>query len=229
MDFVDSRNASIVPLTGLRGAIARSMQTSWQAPHVTLSLEADAEYFEQERLRLSNQAGKKISVTACLVKIVALTLQDHPYVNARIDEKHIELMAEINIGIAVDLDPGLVVPVIRDAAQRTVGDIASTITALAEGARLGSLTAGAYQRGTFTISSLGSTEVEVFTPILNPPQVAVLGVTRIRPRPVVLNDTIAIKRMMGLHLSFDHRALDGAPAGRFLTDLKARIVSGQGL
>jgi len=229
MGAIDQPGTRAIPLTGLRGAIARGMQTSWQAPHVTLSLEADAERFEFARQRLSGEVGGKISITACLVRLVALTLQDHPHVNARIGEKQIEIVPDINIGIAVDMNPGLMVPVVKNAEQKTVVDIAVELSMLADGARRGTLTPGTYQGGTFTISSLGATEVEVFTPLLNPPQVAVLGITRIQAKPVVKDDDIVIKRMMGLHLSFDHRALDGAPAGRFLTDLKARVAAGQGL
>ncbi|WP_353194819.1 dihydrolipoamide acetyltransferase family protein [Pusillimonas noertemannii] len=229
MEVIEKPGAQAIPLTGLRGAIARGMQNSWQAPHVTLSLEANAENFERERQRHAVEVGEKISVTACLIKIAALTLRDHPGVNARISEKQIDVVSDVNIGIAVDLNPGLMVPVLKNVPQRTVADIADEVAALAEGARIGSLTPGAYQGGTFTVSSLGATEVEVFTPLLNPPQVAVLGVTRIRPRPVVEDGAIVVRKMMGLHLSFDHRALDGAPGGRFLTDLKHRIEAGLGL
>lgn len=218
-----------VPLAGLRAAIARSMQSSWQAPHVTLSLEANADKLEHARQRILQETGQKISVTACIVKLCALTLDDHPQLNARLQDKQIEYPGDIHIGIAVDLNPGLMVPVLKNANHKSLSQIALELTKLAEAARLGSLTAGAYQGGTFTISSLTATEVEVFTPILNPPQVAVLGVTRIRPRPIVDNNKIVSANMLGLHLSFDHRALDGAPAGRFLSDLKQRIASGQGL
>jgi pyruvate/2-oxoglutarate dehydrogenase complex dihydrolipoamide acyltransferase (E2) component len=220
-----------IPLSGMRAAIARNMTLGWQVPRVTHSLEADISCLEERRA--AQQAalgdGTKLTLTAYLLRAVALTLRDHPRLNARLLEKEIELMSEINLGLAVSLAEGLMVPVLREVDRKSVIDIAREASFLADGTRQGSLGAGVYQHGTFTVTNLGMTGIERFTPIINAPQVAILGVTRAAKKPVVRNDCIAIAPMLGLHLAFDHRAVDGYPAAVFLTDLKRRLESADGV
>jgi pyruvate/2-oxoglutarate dehydrogenase complex dihydrolipoamide acyltransferase (E2) component len=217
-----------VPLSGLRAAIARNMSIGWQVPRVAHSIEVDVSALEALRSQLPPGAGK-ITLTAYILRAVALTLRAHPRLNARLVEKEIELMPDINLGLAVSLNDGLMVPVLRNADAKSVAELAAESRTLAEGARLGTLGAGNYQRGTFTVTNLGMTGIDSFTPIINAPQVAILGVTRVARRAVVKDDAIVIAPMMGLHLVFDHRAVDGYPAALFLTDLKNRLESAEGL
>ena len=227
----DAGERRVVPLAGMRGAIARTMSAAWQVPRVAQSIEVDATRLEAAVQALQQQLGPqcKVTLTAFVLRAVALTLREHPRLNARVLEKEIELMPEINIGLAVSLDEGLMVPVLRNVDTQSVADIAAESRRLAAGARAGTLSAGSYQHGTFTVTNLGMTGIDSFTPIINVPQVAILGVTRVAKRAVVKGDSIVIAPMMGLHLIFDHRAVDGYPAARFLTDLKVRLETVEGL
>ncbi|CAJ0792864.1 dihydrolipoamide acetyltransferase family protein [Ralstonia holmesii] len=227
----DAGERRVVPLAGMRGAIARTMSAAWQVPRVAQSIEVDATRLEIAVQALQQQLGPqcKVTLTAFVLRAVALTLREHPRLNARLLEKEIELMPEVNIGLAVSLDEGLMVPVLRNVYTQSVADIAAESRRLAAGARAGTLSAGSYQHGTFTVTNLGMTGIDSFTPIINVPQVAILGVTRVAKRVVVKGDSIVIAPMMGLHLIFDHRAVDGYPAARFLSDLKTRLETVEGL
>ena len=212
----------MIPLAGMRGAIARSMSQGWQIPRVAHSVDVDVS--RCEALRASQgEAGRKPSLTVLLLRAVALTLREHPGLNALMREKAVELMPDVNLGVAVSLDEGLMVPVIRNADAMPLDELAAELRRLAEGARAGTLSAGNYQRGTFTVSNLGMTAIDRFSPIINPPQVAILGVTRVIERAVVRDGAVTVAPMMGLHLVFDHRAVDGYPAALFLGDLARRI------
>lgn len=212
-----------VALNGMRGAIARNMELGWRIPRVAQSIEVDVTAVEALR------AASKISLTAFILRAVALALRDYPRFNARMLEKEIELMPDINLGLAVSLDEGLMVPVLRNADRKSVAELAEESRTMAAGARAGTLGAGSYQRGTFTVTNLGTTGIDSFTPIINAPQVAILGVTRVARKPVARGDRIVIAPMLGLHLVFDHRAVDGYPAALFLTELKRRLESTEGL
>lgn len=216
-----------IALAGMRGAIARNMEQGWRVPRVAQSIEADVTALQA--LRAGAAEGARNSLTAYVLRAVALSLREHPRLNARLLDKEIEVMEEINLGLAVSLDEGLMVPVLRNADRKGTAELAAEARALAEGARAGSLSPGTYQRGTFTVTSLAGTAIDSFTPILSAPQVAILGVTRVATRPVVKDGAIVPAPMMGLHLVFDHRALDGYPAALFLTALKQRLESAEGL
>ncbi len=218
----DEAAARLLPLTGLRGAIARSMGQGWQIPRVAHSVEADMSRCEDLRRSLA-AAGTKPSLTALVLRAVALTLREHPRLNALMREKAVELMPEVNLGVAVNVDDGLMVPVIRNADRLPVAELAAELKRLAEGTRAGQLGPGSFQRATFTVSNLGMTAIDRFSPIINPPQVAILGITRVSDQAVVRDGAITIAPMMGLHLVFDHRAVDGYPAALFLGDLVRRI------
>ncbi|MCO5401760.1 2-oxo acid dehydrogenase subunit E2, partial [Ralstonia soli] len=207
----DAGERRVVPLAGMRGAIARTMSAAWQVPRVAQSIEVDATRLELAVQALQQQLGAqcKVTLTSFVLRAVALTLREHPRLNARVLEKEVELMPDVNIGLAVSLDEGLMVPVLRNVDTKSVADIAAESRRLAEGARAGTLSAGSYQHGTFTVTNLGMTGIDSFTPIINVPQVAILGVTRVAKRVVVKDDSIMIAPMMGLHLIFDHRAVDG--------------------
>lgn len=216
-----------VPLTGMRGAIARNMEQGWRVPRVAQSVEVDVSALQA--LRAAAPDGDRVSLTAYVLRAVALCLRDHPRLNARMREKDIELLDDVNLGLAVSLDDGLMVPVLRNADRKSAAELGSEARTLAEGARAGTLSAGSYQRGTFTVTNLGNTAIDSFTPIINSPQVAILGVTRVAVRPVARGNEVALAPMMGLHLVFDHRAVDGFPAALFLTDLKRRLEAAKEL
>lgn len=220
-----------VPLSGLRAAIARSMSAGWQVPRVASSIEVDVTLLEARRRALQQSVGaaQKITLTAFILRAVALTLREHPRLNARVLEREIELLPNVNLGLAVSLAEGLMVPVLRDADTKSVAELAAESRALAEGARGGTLGAGNYQRGSFTVSNLGMTGIDSFTPIINAPQVAILGVTRVARKAVVRGEAVVAAPMMGLHLVYDHRAVDGYPAALFLSDLKNRLEAAEGL
>ncbi len=211
-----------IPITPLRRTIANRMVTSLQqtAP-VTLTTQADVSSLVEFRERLK-QAGESLvpSLTDCFVKLTAQALQEHPVLNARWRDDAIELIDEIHIGIAVDTDAGLLVPVVRDAQCQSVFEIARQSRALIEQARARRLTAPDLQGGTFTITNLGSLEIDAFTPIINFPQTAILGLGRIHVQAATSTaDSSRPRHQMTLSLTFDHRVLDGAPAARFLQTL----------
>lgn len=211
-----------VPLSGLRGAIARNMGQGWQVPRVAHSVDVDLSRVEALRAERA-AAGDKLSVNAFVLHAVAQALRAHPRLNALMREKEVELVDDINIGVAVALDDGLMVPVIRQADTKPVAALAAETRQLAEGARAGALTGGAYQRGTFTVTNLGSTPVDRFSPIINPPQVAILGVGRTRQQAVVKDGAIVAAPVVNLTLVFDHRAVDGYPAALFLGEIARRL------
>jgi len=142
-------------------------------------------------------------------------------------EREVRVHDQINIGVAVNLDEGLIVPVVRHVDRKDLGQISRDSRDLAERARSGRLQLDDLSEGTFTITNLGTTGIDLFTPIINPPQVAILGVGMIQRRPVVVGDALAIRPSAYLCLVFDHRALDGVPAARFLQELQQLLAKPQ--
>jgi pyruvate dehydrogenase E2 component (dihydrolipoamide acetyltransferase) len=221
-------DVEVVPLRGMRRTIADRMQQSYQtAPHITLTVEVDMSAAQALRDELNARADAlgvpRISVTAILVKVCAWALQCHRWANASLHGQEIHLHKSSNVGVAVALDEGLIVPVIRQAEQLGIAEIAGQVRDLAERAREGRLTPQDVSGGTFTISNLGMYGIDHFTAILNPPESAILAVGRIVKRSVVIErggrDEAVIRPMMGMTLSVDHRVLDGAVAARFLRDV----------
>jgi len=213
-------------LTGLRAIIAERLSQSWQqSPHVTLTIEIDATNLAALRKGLNENTaaesgGSKISFTTLIIKLVGQVLKNYPYMNARLTPNGIESLPDVNIGFAVDTDRGLMVPVMRSVDQKPLDDMQNELEQLVERARQGRSTLEDLSDGTFSITNLGAYEIDAFTPIINPPECAVLGVGRIHPRPVGLDGEIVLREMMVLSLTFDHRLVDGAPAARFLQALK---------
>ncbi len=160
------------------------------------------------------------------MRISALALVDQPELNVRLDGDSIIQFDAAHIGIAVDTERGLLAPVLRDADRKSIHDIAAESADLIERTRNGSIAGDQLKGSTFTVSNLGMFEIDAFTPILNLPEAAILGVGRIVPKPVVIDvdeETIAIRRMLYLSLTFDHRVVDGAPAARFLQRIKQMV------
>lgn len=214
------------PLTGVREVIARRMRESaFTAPHVTLFTEADASALVEARGQLNTELAPetKISYNTLLVAVAARALREHPGLNACLAGNEIRRYNQINIGLAVDTDRGLLVPVIRNADRLDLVTIQQTGNALVERALAGKSLPGDLTGGTFTLTNLGMFDVDGFTPIINQPQAAILGVGRITARPVARGGEVEIRQMMTLSLSFDHRLVDGAPAARFLQRVKQLV------
>jgi pyruvate dehydrogenase E2 component (dihydrolipoamide acetyltransferase) len=205
----------VIPLTGMRGAIARRMHQSLQiSAQVTLVSEVDVSALVQLREELKQQFA--LTYTDLVVKAVARALKEHPRLNAWIEGEQIRLVQAIYIGVAVALDEGLIVPVVRDADRKSLREIAQETQRLALGAREGTLTREEVMGSTFSVSNLGMYGIDAFTPIINPPESAVLGVGRINEKLVRIPRGAEWRHVMTLSLTFDHRAVDGAPAAAFL-------------
>lgn len=219
--------AHTIPITPLRRTIANRMVASLQqtAP-VTLTAEIDVTSLIESREQLKRSGESLVpSITDAMVKLVANALQRHPTLNARWRDDALELFDEVHIGVAVDTNEGLLVPVVRDAHRQSVFEIARQSRDLIEKARARRLTAQDLQGGTFTITNLGSLGIDAFTPIINFPETAVLGLGRVQTRLALAHNNSTAQpsspnqQVMTLSLTFDHRVLDGAPAARFLQTL----------
>ena len=223
----------VIPLTGIRGAVAGRMLDSLRASaQVTLTTEANVTEAMRLRRGLSRHqggdAGGGIGPLAVVVKAAAEALRRHPRLNAiraAADDgsEEVRVLREINIGLAVALDEGLVTPVIRQADGKPLARLAAESRDLAERTRAGRPRPEEISGGTFTITNLGANEIDAFTPIINPPQVAILGVGRVAEKPVIVNGEVGKGETMYLSLTFDHCALDGAPAAAFLQTLKGLL------
>lgn len=209
-----------IPVKGMRKTIGERMSRSAQtAPHVTVTSELDMADAVELQKDLTAK-GLKLTVSELLVKAVAQCLARHPIFNSSLVGNEIKLWRPINIGVAVAVEEGLIVPVIRDADRKSLQEINQEMQSLTEKARNRTLSLQEVEGGTFTVTNLGAMGVDVFTPIINPPQVAILGVGRLRKRPQVSDEQIEIRPSMNFSLSFDHRVTDGAVAAQFLTTLQ---------
>ncbi len=193
-------------------------------PHYTYVEEVDMSEIVAMRAQAKPRAagrGVKLTYLPFVIRALVLALEDHPYLNASLDEEAGEIVLKryYNIGIATDTDRGLVVPVIKGADQRDLLDLANEISRLSAEAREGKIGLDDLHGGTFTITSTGNIGGVIATPGINVPEVAILGVTAIRERPVVRDGEIVVRHMMNLSLSCDHRVVDGAVAAVFMRDL----------
>jgi pyruvate dehydrogenase E2 component (dihydrolipoamide acetyltransferase) len=227
---VSGRQAEILELAGIRQTIAERMQASFQEiPHIALTIEVDVTALESLRKRLNMLAEKrgenKISMTALIVKITAWALERNPYINASLIDGKIHLWKDMNIGVATALENGLIVPVVHQANRRSVHELADTLYDLTKRAREGKLGLQDVQHGTFTISNLGMYGIKQFRAIINPPESAILAVGTVVRKPVVINDQdeVAVRPMMSITLSADHRVIDGVAAAQFLQNLAQGI------
>ena len=210
----------------MRRAIARRMvESKGRAPHFYLStdVEMDALMAIAERFNSGRAKEARLSVTAFLIRAVALTLAEHPMFNAVWNEDVVEQADSINVGVAIALDDGLIAPALIDCRDRSVEDLATALGDLVARTRIGKLRAPEINDGTFTLSNLGMFEVSAFTAIITPPQVAILATARTEARAVVRDDGVVIRRMMTATLSSDHRVVDGVGAARFLETLKGLV------
>jgi pyruvate dehydrogenase E2 component (dihydrolipoamide acetyltransferase) len=225
----------VVPLSQMRKTIAKRLQQSMQtAPHFYITVAIDATRLGELRHSVNEYAAglpepMKVSVNDLIVKGVALALVHMPQVNVSFDGERLLYKQHINVGIAVALEQGLIVPVIRDADKRGLLDIAKESRRLAEAARAGKLKPEEFQGGTFSISNLGMYDVEEFTAVINPPESAILAVGSIVPTPVVRDGQVVVRDIMKVTLSVDHRALDGVTAATFLQEVKRLLEQPMGM
>ena len=210
----------VIPLVGMRQAIATTMMDSLHSmAQLTLTSRADATSLMTLRDMLRQRWDDPISYTDLIVKAVAVALGEHPLLNSTLIGEEIVLREEINIGVAVALAQGLIVPVVRQADKKGVLEIHRTLRHLAEQARDNQLAVEEVTGGTFTVTNLGMYGVETFTPIINPPEVAILGVGSIGEYLALVNDQVVARSRMGLSLTIDHRVVDGAPGAAFFQTL----------
>ncbi len=209
-----------VPMNGMRKAIANNMLNSHMtSPTVTFNLGIDITELKRLREQLKSD-DVKVSYTDLLVKIVAKALTEFPLLNCSVDGNKIIYKHYVNMGVAVALDNGLVVPNVRDADKKTLSEISAEVKELAAKAREGRLPMDALSGGTFTITNLGMYGIESFSPIINQPEVAILGVNTMEDKVVVVNGEICVRPIMNLSLTADHRVVDGSVAAQFLQRIK---------
>jgi pyruvate dehydrogenase E2 component (dihydrolipoamide acetyltransferase) len=213
------------PLTPLRQVIARRMLENWNTiPHVTQFDDADFTRLNELRKKYAADYGKKgakLTLTPLVLKALVETLKKHPIFNSSLDEAAQEIVLKdyFHIGIAVDTEQGLIVPVIRDVNKKSVLELAKELEQLVQKARDRKVSGDELKGGTFTISNQGAIGGAHFTPIVNKPEVAILGVGRGAPKPVVRDGKVEVRVMTPLGLSYDHRVIDGGAAARFIVDL----------
>lgn len=223
--LVPSGEAVIIPLEGMRRTIAERLQASYQeAPHITFTLDVDmgkAIAFREYANQLISDDEPRISMTAVVVKAVAWALREHPTLNAYLTGDQIILLPDVNVGVAVALPDGLIVPVVHQADQKGLRQIGAEVVELTWRAREGRLRSNDVTDGTFTVSNLGMYGIDHFTAIINPPQVGILAVGRTTKRFVPdENDQPVARPIMTITLSVDHRVVDGAAAAQFATALR---------
>lgn len=215
----------------MRAAIARRMtESKAPVPHfyVTAEIELDAVAAAADRHNAGRDKADRVTLTAYLLRAVALTLAEHPAFNAAWQGDVLERWDAINVGVAIALDDGLIAPALIDCAARDVDDLAAGLADLTARTRAGRLRPAELTDATFTLSNLGMFEVSAFTAIVTPPQVAILATGRAYERPVVRDGAVVIRRIMAATLSADHRAVDGAGAAQFLGTLKRLLEAPAG-
>lgn len=215
-----AQNETVIPFDGMRKAISnnmvKSLTTMAQANH---RMKVDMTESVRFRNKLKEE-GIKVSYTDILIKAVTQALLKFPMMNACVDGEKIICKHYVNMGVAVAVEKGLLVPNIKNAEKLSVSQLHDQVATLAEKARSGKLTPAEYSNGTFTITNLGMYEIDEFTPIINPPEVGILGVGAITDTPWVVDGKLEIRPIMVLSLTYDHRVIDGAPAAQFLQYIK---------
>jgi pyruvate dehydrogenase E2 component (dihydrolipoamide acetyltransferase) len=210
-----------IPLSAMRRTIAKRLaESTGPIPHFYLTADYDVTNLLSVRTQLNEIAGAKISVNDFVIRAAALALRHHPNVNSSWGDDAITQHGEIHVGVAVATSEGLITPVIRNADQKAVPDIAKEVRALAEKAKNRKLLPNEYQGSTFTISNLGAWGIEEFTAIINPPNSAILAIGAAEARPVVIDRQVVIRDRMKITMSCDHRIIDGATGAEFMKTLR---------
>jgi pyruvate/2-oxoglutarate dehydrogenase complex dihydrolipoamide acyltransferase (E2) component len=212
-----------IPITGVRRVIFENMhQSLTQSAQLTLHTEASAEALSALRNRLTRD-GQKVSFNAILMKIAAMALRRHPKMNASVEGDTIQVWRQVHIGLAMEANDALIVPVVRSPDRKTIREIDEEVSALVSKTRENRLSPDDLANGTFTITNLGFADIDFFTPIIRPPESAILGVGRLVRKPVIHQGQVVPQARMGLSLTFDHRIIDGAPAARFLKTVREMV------
>ena len=231
----DSTEVVEIPLTPMRRTIARRLSQSMQtSPHFYVTSVIDTDKLAAFRQQINEYAAHdpspvKVSFNDLIVKAVAKALLRIPQVNVSFAEDRLLQKKQVHIGVAVAFEQGLIVPIVRNADQRGILDIARETQRLAEAAREGKIRPEEFSGGTFTVSNLGMFDVDSFTAVINPPESAILAVGSITPTPAVVDDQVVVRNRMKVTLSSDHRAIDGAIAARFLQEVKRLLEEPLGL
>jgi pyruvate dehydrogenase E2 component (dihydrolipoamide acetyltransferase) len=218
-----------IPLKGVRRSIAKAMVKSmYTAPHVTAMDEADVTALwkiREKEKKAAEKKGTKLTILPFIIKGVIAGLSEHPYLNASLDDENEEIILKkyFNIGVATDTPEGLMVPVVKNAKDKSILQLAQELTQLAEKARNRTIDLADLKGGTFTVSNYGALGGIYATPIINYPEVAILGVGKIKDTPVVRNGKLVVRKILSLALSFDHRVVDGGEGARFLNTVIARL------
>jgi pyruvate dehydrogenase E2 component (dihydrolipoamide acetyltransferase) len=211
-------------LSPMRRAIADRLRSGLASTaQLTITAEADLTELEATLLGWSADLGRRVSYTEAIVRACALALREHPRVAARWTDRGLVPAERIDIGIAVALAEGLIVPVIREADRKDLATLAREIAELAERAQRGTLEPADTEGACFSVTNLGRYRIDAFTPLLNPPQTAILGVGRARPRPAVVDGAVMARTLVVLSLTFDHQLVDGVPAAAFLEAIVRRL------
>ena len=215
----------IIPLSGIRRITAERLSTNWGvAPHVSEGIEVDFSRFESYRVEREadwlEKWGTALGPNDLILAATAQVLKDHPALNAGYIDGAICRYNEVNLGVAIDIETGLVVPVVRNADKLGIGEIAQRVRELAAKARDSKLTPDEMEGATFSVSNLGGLGIDWFTPVLNPPQCGILGIGRIQRVPRYVGEEVQACDLATLVLTFDHRLIDGAPCARFLSQLR---------
>jgi len=212
--------AKTLPLLGTRKTIAERLTYSFHTVvPVTVTMEVNMEKLLDHHESIRATMGD-VSLTALILKAVAKALESHAILNSTLDGNEIKIFEDINIALAIDTPDGLITPVIRNSNKKSVVEISDAIRELTEKAMQHKLSLEELLGGTFTVTNMGPYDVEIFAPIINPPQSAILGIGRIAKRAVIINDQIVIRPVANLSLVFDHRVTDGVPAAKFLQEVK---------
>lgn len=218
-----------IPLRGVRRSIAKAMvKSKYTAPHVTTMDEADVTELwkiREKEKKTAEKKGIKLTILPFIIKAVIAGLKEHPYLNATLDDENEEIFVKkyFNIGMATDTPEGLMVPVVKNAGDKSILRLAEELTQLSEKARNRSIDLADLKGGSFTITNYGALGGIYATPIINHPEVAILGVGKIKDMPVVRDGKIEVRKILHLALSFDHRVVDGGEAARFLNTVIARL------
>lgn len=217
----------VTNLSGIKLVMAQKMVKSIsEKPHVTLMREINVKSLLELREKITKKKNEKssISINVLMLKICAASLENYPIFNAHIKNGEILEFVDVNLGIAVASKKGLIIPVIKKVTTKTLKQLDNEFKNLVAKAKENNLKEEDLQNGTFTLTNLGNYKIEAFTPIINPPEIAILGIGKIIDKPIVENSEIKIAPVMTLNLSFDHRAVDGATAAEFLDDICQFII-----
>ncbi len=218
-----------IPLRGVRRSIAKAMvKSKYTAPHVTAMDEADVTELwkiREKEKKAAEKKGVRLTILPFIIKAVVAGLMEHPYLNATLDDENEEIILKkyFNIGVATDTPEGLMVPVVKNAKDKSILQIAQELTQLVEKARNRTIDLADLKGGTFTVSNYGALGGVYATPIINYPEVAILGIGKIREMPVAKSGKLVVRKILSLALSFDHRVVDGAEGARFLNTVIARL------